>query len=332
MYKISLIVPVYNSEKYLHRCLDSIIHQTYNDFELILVDDGSTDHSGAICDKYADEDPRIHVFHQVNSGQAVARNNALDWVFENSASEYIAFADSDDWLHPRYLELLLKAIQVTGTNISQCFYTKTSTELNYEFSEPEIIKVTPEEQFIHYYSSLCWGKMFKKDCFKEIRFPEGVIYEDVLISYKMLFAEEYISIVKEILYYYYLNPESTTNKDWTPRHYMRIQAWENQRVYFSTFASEALLANVMKRYMSVLCVELEHVRSSGAISQKDRIEYTSKMRFLLRKFLIEYRRILTVDKNRFLEAAYPTGMRCYWTAKGITHGIKKRISKINKFK
>ena len=106
--KISLIVPVYNTEKYLKRCLDSILAQTFSDFELILIDDGSTDSSGKICDDYAKEDNRITVFHQENKGQATARNYGLDWVYANSNSKWINLIDSDDAVHPRMLEILYK--------------------------------------------------------------------------------------------------------------------------------------------------------------------------------------------------------------------------------
>ena len=103
---ISIIVPVYNTGKYLHRCIESILAQTYNDFELILIDDGSTDNSGKICDEYAKTDDRIVVLHQENKGQAVARNVGLDYVFEKDKSEWITFIDSDDWIHPKRVDYL----------------------------------------------------------------------------------------------------------------------------------------------------------------------------------------------------------------------------------
>ena len=104
---ISVIVPVYKVEKYIHRCVDSILSQTFTDFELILVDDGSPDNCGKICDEYAEKDIRIHVIHQENGGLSAARNAGIDWVFANSDSEWITFIDSDDWVHPEYLERLL---------------------------------------------------------------------------------------------------------------------------------------------------------------------------------------------------------------------------------
>ena len=110
MPEISVIVPVYNTEQYLHRCVDSILAQTFTDFELILVDDGSPDNSGAICDEYAGKDQRIHVIHQSNGGRGLVRNAALNWIQTNSDSKWIAFVDSDDWIHPQYLEVLFFAV------------------------------------------------------------------------------------------------------------------------------------------------------------------------------------------------------------------------------
>ena len=106
---ISVITPIYNTEKLLGRCVDSILRQTFRDFELILVDDGSTDGSGRLCDELAARDSRIVALHQNNSGVGAARNTGLDWVFGNSDSRWITFVDSDDWIHPRMLELLLNA-------------------------------------------------------------------------------------------------------------------------------------------------------------------------------------------------------------------------------
>ena len=104
MSKISIIVPVYNTEKYLHRCIDSILAQTYTDFELLLIDDGSTDSSGAICDEYATKDSRVRVFHKENGGVSRARNLGLD----SACGEWIAFVDSDDWIDNNYLSVLLE--------------------------------------------------------------------------------------------------------------------------------------------------------------------------------------------------------------------------------
>ncbi len=101
MPSVSIIVPVYKVEPYLHRCIDSVLVQTLSDFELVLVDDGSPDNCGKLCDEYAENDVRIHVIHQENGGLSAARNAGLDCVFAISSSQWITSVDSDDWIHPR---------------------------------------------------------------------------------------------------------------------------------------------------------------------------------------------------------------------------------------
>ena len=115
---ISVIVPVYKVERYLKRCVDSILDQTFRDFELILVDDGSPDQCGEICEKYAKKDKRIIVLHRENGGLSAARNTGLDWIFANSNSIYVTFIDSDDWVHPQYLEILLSVIESNKVAVS----------------------------------------------------------------------------------------------------------------------------------------------------------------------------------------------------------------------
>ena len=106
MPKVSVIVPVYKVEKYLQRCLDSLLNQTFVDFDLILIDDGSPDKCGGICEQYADSDKRVHVIHQKNGGLSAARNSGIEWSIAHSGSQWITFVDSDDWVHPQYLNIL----------------------------------------------------------------------------------------------------------------------------------------------------------------------------------------------------------------------------------
>ena len=123
--KVSVIVPVYNVEKYIRHCIESIINQEFTDFEVILVNDGSKDASGAICDEYARRDERVHVIHQKNGGLSAARNAGMDWMYANSDSQWIAFADSDDWIHPDFLQRLYSAAKKHDCKISACGFFRT---------------------------------------------------------------------------------------------------------------------------------------------------------------------------------------------------------------
>jgi len=128
MANISVIVPVYKVEAFLSRCVESILAQTYRDFELILVDDGSPDGCGVLCDGYARRDSRVHVIHQENGGLSAARNTGIDWVFANSVSRWIAFVDSDDWVHPDFLKVLYETAEKTACKLSVCDYFRTAGE------------------------------------------------------------------------------------------------------------------------------------------------------------------------------------------------------------
>ena len=225
MARISIIVPVYNVEKYLHHCINSILAQTFTDFELILVDDGSTDSSLEICKEHASSDNRIHLFHQENQGQSAARNYALDWIEGNSASQWIAFIDSDDWVHPNYLALLLQTAESTHSSVCVCGIKKTE-------SESEIMIYTDshssrtssghdfvKDQLMHNKAGVwvLWDKLWKRELWKNTRLPVGRIYEDNATVYKLLYDAERVAEIDQVLYYYFQNPNSTMHEEFSLR-------------------------------------------------------------------------------------------------------------------
>ena len=140
---ISIIVPVYKVEKYLSRCIDSILSQTFKDFELILVNDGSPDNSGDICNKYAEKDKRVIVLNQANGGLSSARNAGLNWLYDNSDSQWITFVDSDDWIHPNYLEFLYNGAVNRRGKISICEFVRTNEQKEYPLIKNPLIASTP---------------------------------------------------------------------------------------------------------------------------------------------------------------------------------------------
>ena len=214
---ISIIVPVYKVEFYLHRCIDSILAQTFTDFELILVDDGSPDNCGAICDEYAARDSRIHVIHQKNAGQSVARNTALDWVFANSKSTWISFIDSDDWVHPLYLEMLLWGTAQAGTSISMCSFLQTeeNTEsflpLEKQFNVIPAMDALKPEDGSSGIDAYPWGKLFRNTLFENKRYPEGMIFEDFYLIPELFVGVDSVAYTSEKLYYYFMRSDSTVH-------------------------------------------------------------------------------------------------------------------------
>lgn len=175
---VSIIIPVYNSEKYLEDCLNSVINQTYKDFEVLLIDDGSTDRSGKICDYYSQKDKRFKVFHRKNKGVSAARNFAL----EIAQGEYIAFIDSDDVVNEHFIEFLITICIDNQADIAYCdSYNFNSNESLFEISENKNITNVTLTNFDssyalqHFYDTwmnpAIWNKLIKKELFEDLRFP-----------------------------------------------------------------------------------------------------------------------------------------------------------------
>lgn len=324
---VSIIVPVYNTEKYIHRCLDSILAQTYSDFELILVDDGSTDSSSAICEEYAQKDNRVIVFHQKNRGQAAARNYALDWVFANSESEYISFVDSDDWVHPKYLELMHEAVEQLNINICQCLHIKTDGSKEVPKVERRISCVSVDDAFIHWYCGTIWGKLFKRKCFEIIRFPEGQIYEDIAIWYKMLFAENSIGLVEETLYFYFINPQGTVRVDWTKPRFARIQAWDRIILFLSGYENEDVFRNALMRYCRVAKSHYGEIERSKTVSSLTKRIYKAKIKRRFRRILWKYKPELVYNKTYsfYFAWTFPKLHWLYWFMIGVRKKIKRTL-------
>lgn len=202
---ISVIVPVYNTEKYLDRCIQSILAQTYTDLELLLIDDGSTDSSGAICDKYAEQDSRVRVFHKANGGVSSARNIGLD----NAKGEWIGWVDSDDYIDEDMYEQLYNAAMSKNVDIAYCNYR---TEL---FSSNMPSDSLSKGDFFNQYlyvptTSLCIT-LAKKSLYNNIRFNEKAnLGEDLLISSKLYYFSKSRILVPKALYFYTDTPFSLT--------------------------------------------------------------------------------------------------------------------------
>ena len=186
---VSIIVPVYRTESYLRRCIDSILAQTYPNWELILVDDGSPDLCPAICDTYAATNTRVHVLHQENKGVSAARNAGLDIAH----GEYIAFADSDDWVEPDYLSYLLELLEKNGTPLVACnhFVTvnnKDVAKFPVKHEAQCLTLKTAYDKLLYHRppDASAWGKLYTRSLFVGLRYPAGHIFEDTWIIADLL--------------------------------------------------------------------------------------------------------------------------------------------------
>lgn len=237
--KISVIVPVYNVEKYLPHCLDSIINQSYTNLEIIVIDDGSSDNCPEICDKYAEKDRRIIVIHKRNGGLSDARNTGI----ESATGEYLAFVDGDDYIAVNMYEILEKRIIGDSADIAVCnfMYVNDQGELLQEKnhnlpilnecleSRNAIKKLSGPKSW--YYVTAC-NKLYHRELFDELRFPKGKIHEDEFVIHHIIQKCGRISCVQDTLYYYVQRDKSITSERFSLRR-MDIADALIDRYYFA---------------------------------------------------------------------------------------------------
>lgn len=206
---ISVIVPIYKVERFLPRCVDSILNQTFSDFELILVDDGSPDRCGEICDQYAQIESRIRVIHKENGGLSDARNAGL----AVAQGDFISFVDSDDWLAPQYLEKLLNGLHEADADICECEVYRTSGESCGESApSPHIVFDTVhalehliQDRQLHQY---VWNKLYRRETIGCISFVKGKTNEDEFWTYQVFGQAKRVVKISDVLYNYYQRPDS----------------------------------------------------------------------------------------------------------------------------
>lgn len=207
MAEVSIIVPVYQVENYLHKCVDSILAQTFTDFELILVDDGSKDRSGQICDEYAEMDERVTVIHKENSGPSDTRNRGI----EQAAGNYFMFVDSDDYIAPTMVECLYQSILKENADIAACNFLYSfeddrnqdfSTNIQWEVvSGAEIFYNRKNDRSCGYWT-VVWNKLYKSKVFGKLRFRAGKYYEDEFWANDIYQMDIKMVTIPECLYYY----------------------------------------------------------------------------------------------------------------------------------
>ena len=233
---ISIIIPVYNVENYLRSCLDSVLSQTYKDFEVLMVNDGSTDSSGAICQEFAERDSRFHYFEKENGGLSDARNYGLD----RAKGHYITFLDSDDFLFEDYLENLYHASRLSDSDITIGGYCRFGDSnfyfYNDRFKSDSLVSLK-DFQAIQYLDSMldvtfltfstAWGKLFKRELFSELRFPYGKYAEDQFLIWKLYMKADKIYVFNGASYVYRMNPSGLSNI-FTLKHLDYIDALEER--------------------------------------------------------------------------------------------------------
>lgn len=238
---ISVIVPVYNVEKYLERCVKSIAAQTYKDLEILLIDDGSTDKSGKMCDDFQQTDSRIKAFHKQNGGLSDARNYGI----EHSAGEFISFVDSDDYIDEKMLETLHRLITENDADLAVCsamdvFEGKEITQVK-EIKEFNLNKVESYKYMLRGdgIPSAC-NKLYKRQTVGDVRFPVGKLYEDGFFTPQILKRVEKTAVTSKPMYYYFRRADSITTKPFRKGDLDVIEAYDKCVKQVKELCPEAL--------------------------------------------------------------------------------------------
>lgn len=305
---ISVIVPIYKVEKYIHHCVDSILNQTYRNLEIVLVDDGSPDTCPLICDAYALQDSRVMVIHKENGGQSSARNRALDI----ATGDYIAFVDSDDYLAENMLYIMMKKMLLEGCDIVMCARTDVYSSYQKDtYFLPETRAYSRDEAMSLILQDIIgsqpWDKLYKRHTFDGIRFPEGRIYEDIGTAYLNFDKCKKFAYVHIPLYYYRMNEAGTSFS-------------EKPNKIFDTFMSfYERLKYAEKNSSPVLdkCLEFAFGTALGTLNYHIRFGFEQEKKNLpiADKFLREYKK--KIMSNPLISRARKCSLQIYLTCKPL---------------
>lgn len=322
---IDIIVPVYRVEKYLGRCIDSILNQTYQNFKLIIVDDGSDDKCPEMCDEYAAKNPDIHVIHKTNGGLSSARNTGIDWAETNSNNEWICFIDSDDLIHPKFLEYLAKAAYENKVDICRCSLKMFSREEDIDWDcgtyNADVLKAENAYLIEGQITNVCApAKLYRKKLFNGIRYPLGKLHEDLYTTYKLVLKSDYIAVLPNELYLYFFNSESITRSIWNIRRLDEFEAYDEQIKCFRKTKYKKTYINLLIVYIRALGNQYRQIdadKSKVAHCEEYLAMIKRKLKILILKNIVYHFTIF--PKSRWgYEIAFPKAMWLYWKLKSMS--------------
>ena len=276
---LSIIVPVYKVENYLPKCIDSILAQTFTDFELILVEDGSPDNCPALCDAAAAKDARIRVIHQKNGGLSAARNAGLD----AARGAWIGFVDSDDYIAPEMYEALYHAVQSTGADLALCDYAEVDEagascpQMHVSLSGVELTRQELLKKASGLMVQLAWNKLYRRAIFAQLRYPEGKLNEDLFLIPEVCLQIQKAVVVPKVLYYYVQRSGSIMGKNKTLRHYDAAEAAQRYWDCLVENAAYDALANAAQYVMG--CVSRIYRQLPPALRKAPRSREMLRMQF-----------------------------------------------------
>ena len=283
---ISIVVPIYKVEKYLERCVESLLTQTYQNLEIILVDDGSPDRCPAICDAYAKKDVRIRVIHQKNAGLSGARNAGINI----AKGEYLAFVDSDDYIAPDFIQSLYTLLKETGCAIAQCKFAyvqgealKNDENQSFHIYRGESLMEQlygPEEEATYFV--VAWNKLYRRDLFESIRYPEGRIHEDEATTYRLFHQGRKLVFSDRALYGYYTENAGSITSVFSRRRLQWLQAHEERITFFKENGYEKLLSKAYRKLCDA-CITF-YFRCTDDVADAEEIRRELKKRLKMYRF------------------------------------------------
>lgn len=287
---VSVIVPIYNVERFLSKCIESIMVQTYTHLEIILVDDGSTDNSLQICEFYREKDTRIKIISQKNQGASTARNAGID----QSQGEYLMFVDSDDWIHPQAIEILLKNLIEANAvmSVGNVFCTKVYTSYIDVHENYTLLPMKDAiEKMLLKGGGAIWGRIFKRELFRGLRFPAGRINEDYAVSIRLLAQSPFIVENSSFFYFHYIRENSVCSSSFSVRNFdaffVAVDVW-NYVVRNHLYCEELVRAKLAQTIVGL---------SSECCKSKDRYDLYGDYFKQMRDFAINNYRLLLCNKK-----------------------------------
>lgn len=294
---ISVIVPIYNVEEYINRCISSIVNQTYRDLEIILVDDGSPDNCPKICDDWANKDNRIKVIHKKNGGLSDARNVALDI----AVGSYVTFVDGDDFIDINYINVLYRNLITNNADISTVNFERVFQYVELA-NDKKIYKSTTyttreallDMLLMKNLTQTAWGKLYKIELFSKLRYPKGALYEDLAIAYKLLVLTKKVVYCEESLYKYFIRKDSIMQREFSINQYVEIQFIEESMSIvenkYPELHVEIRIRKVVSYFQTLYRI----------LSSKDRGEYIAEQETVMKMIKIYSKGLIfnkSVNKN-----------------------------------
>lgn len=329
MPQVSVIVPVYNVEEYLNRCVDSILNQTFQDFELILVDDGSTDNTGKICDIYAQEDKRVRVIHKENAGVSVARNLGV----KIAKGNFISFVDGDDYIEKQYIHKLLFPLLETNANINIAdLIRKENFEQSKKFWNHEYKCISSNEAIVElgknsdalnakFRSSM--AKMVKKELVEKFPFPiERKYAEDMAVVYKWIWHAQKVVILNDGIYYYTINNTSVSREGWNEKKLGNLKTLKEMLLFFKEQKLWLLYDEWLPEYILNLCYQYREAQKANITYNILRRMKKEMLKILLKN--VRYKKITLKRYPDMFNILFPNSMYIFWTICGLKKHFRFR--------